>query len=123
MVNQEDTKQKLKPFEMSELLLFEALAWERKGEHYKAVNTILKKDKQVTNLIAKYEILARNYETLGKNDKAIDALHSLLQIQSANADYYWRILKLKGVPKPANSTDSSITDTEREAGLKLLEQY
>jgi len=67
-------------------------------------------------------MIARNFEKLGKNEKAIDALNSLLQISSANADYYWNVLKLKGIEKPKDANDI-LKDTEMEAALNLLDTY
>ena len=96
---------------MSELLLFEALAQEHNGQHYKAINVITKKEKHITNLISKLESLSRNYEKLEKNEKAVDVLNQLLQISSANAECYWRILKLKGIDKPKHANDL-LSETE-----------
>jgi tetratricopeptide (TPR) repeat protein len=105
LVTTDDPKKALKPFEMSEVLILEAHALEKSGQHYKAVNLILKKDKKITNQISKFEALARNYEKLGKPEKAIENLNALLQIGSANANYYWKVLELKGIPKPKDAND------------------
>jgi tetratricopeptide (TPR) repeat protein len=95
---------------------------EKSGQHYKAVNLILKKEKKITNQISKYETLARNYEKLGKPEKAIESLNALLQICSANASYYWKVLELKGIPKPKDANDI-LSESEQEGALKVLNFY
>jgi len=45
-----------------------------------------------------------------------------LQICSANSEYYWRVLKLKGINKPKDANDI-LKDTEIEAALELLSTY
>lgn len=73
-------------------------------------------------MINKNEALLRNYEKLGKNEKAVDVVNNLLMLMSSNSDYYWKVLELKGLPKPKNANDI-LSEAERSAALEILRTY
>jgi hypothetical protein len=55
------------------MLLLEALAQEENGQFYKAINILVKKEKQITNQIQRLEACARVYKKLNKPEKAVES--------------------------------------------------
>jgi predicted Zn-dependent protease len=100
-----DKKEKLKKYERRELILFEAKIHEEAGSHDKAIKILNDKKGHIVDDVNKYESLARNYKKLGDKDHAIEALDTLLEINSSNYNYYYRVLEAHGIKIPAKVTD------------------
>jgi tetratricopeptide (TPR) repeat protein len=81
-------EKKLKKFEISELLLFEAKIHEDNSAYYKAVNILSKKEKQITNQTVRLEMLSRVYTKMGKQDKALEACNQILEINPNDKAVY-----------------------------------
>lgn len=110
--------EKLKKHDKSELAMFEARIHEAMGNAAKALD-IIKRDGLVVNRVAKHEIMARLFETLGEKDKAIDQLEELLQLNSSNLRYYYDILRLFGY---SGSTFTPEQQTKIEQIISVYEK-
>ncbi len=71
-------KDKLKSFELSELILFKSHAYETKGDIKGAVKIMIDERKKIRDRLAMNQSLARMYMILGEKEKAVEAVQFLI---------------------------------------------
>ena len=99
-------------------MLFEAKIHEEAGNYEKALQVLEDKKGLIVDRVNKLEALARNYSKVGNKEKAVESYEELLQLNSSNYAYYYRILEAQGVP-----IASKLSEEEQSKALEVLEGY
>lgn len=99
-----DEKEKLKPFELSEVILLGARALEGQQLYSEAFDWLKKYKKVLTDKVALSDYEGRLNIKLNKKADALKNYEYLLQLNSANLETYYKILAVKGVDVRSKET-------------------
>lgn len=83
---------------MSELQLFYARIYDVMGQTEKAIKLLKDKESEIVDHLTYNETLHSLYIKSGNKEKALDHLDNLLELNSANNNYYLQILEDNGIP-------------------------
>ena len=114
-----DEKEKMKPYELSEVVLLGARALEAEQKHQEAFDFLKKHKKTLVDKVALMDYEGRLNLRLNKKADALKNYEYLLQLNSANLDTYYKILAVKGV----DVKKAVLTSEEQAIAKKTLLDY
>ena len=121
--HEEDQNNKMKPNELSEIILLGVRAYEGQGKNHDALAFFSKYEARVVDLVAKADYLGRLHKKLGNTEKAVAAYEELLQLNSANLETYYKVIDAKGIVLPSRESGAELSPADQDRLKAVLDEY
>ena len=120
--DEQGSKSRLKPHELSEVILLALRALERQNKHAEALAFFTKHEAKIVDLQAKYDVHGRIQHKLGNEVAAVANFDKLLELNSSNLNTFRKVIEAKGVILPANPNEK-MSEAYQNILKGILEDY
>ena len=79
------------------MLLLAVRCYEAMGKHKEALSFFEKNESRIVDMFARHDYAGRLYFKTGNDAKALERYESLLELNTANLETYYKIFKVKGI--------------------------
>ena len=82
---------------ITEVLLLAVRCYEAMGKHKEALSFFEKNKTRIVDMVARHDYSGRLNFKAGNNSKALESYESLLELNTANLETYYKIFEVKGI--------------------------